>query len=390
MIKKDVPFSLYEADLLDAAECDLKELSDDMGLNLSSDEMKAVREYFKSEGRNPTDIELQSLGQAWSEHCCYKSSKAILKEFVFGIDRDDVLSRGDAGVVEFDEDHGYALRVESHNHPSAIEPYGGAGTGVGGILRDVICMGAQPIALAAPFCFGPPDLGEELPKGVKHPRQLIAGAVAGARDYGNRCGVPVVSGGMFFDDRYTSNCLVNVGCFGIVRKENLTNNFVGGPGEVMILAGGRTGKDGIQGVNFASKDLSSADEDSVGKVQLGDPILKEALIHACLEVIDRKLVTGMKDLGGGGLSCVVGEMALDAGCGVDVDMETIPLKESGMAPWEIWISESQERMMCSCKSEDAEKVLEVFRMWDVEATPIGRTTDVPRSRLYWEIGRAHV
>ncbi|NLU45615.1 MAG: phosphoribosylformylglycinamidine synthase subunit PurL [Euryarchaeota archaeon] len=384
MIKKDVPFSLYEADLLDAAECDLKELSDDMGLNLSSDEMKAVREYFKSEGRNPTDIELQSLGQAWSEHCCYKSSKAILKEFVFGIDRDDVLSRGDAGVVEFDEDHGYALRVESHNHPSAIEPYGGAGTGVGGILRDVICMGAQPIALAAPFCFGPPDLGEELPKGVKHPRQLIAGAVAGARDYGNRCGVPVVSGGMFFDDRYTSNCLVNVGCFGIVRKENLTNNFVGGPGEVMILAGGRTGKDGIQGVNFASKDLSSADEDSVGKVQLGDPILKEALIHACLEVIDRKLVTGMKDLGGGGLSCVVGEMALDAGCGVDVDMETIPLKESGMAPWEIWISESQERMMCSCKSEDAEKVLEVFRMWDVEATPIGRTTDVPRSRLYWE------
>ncbi len=385
MIKADVPFSLFEADILDAEDCELKELSDELGLNLSADEMRSVREYFRSEGRNPTDIELQSLGQAWSEHCCYKSSKAILREFVFGIDRPDVLSRGDAGVVEFDEEHGYALRIESHNHPSAVEPYGGAGTGVGGIIRDVICMGAQPIALAAPFCFGPPDLADDgLPAGTRHPRDLLRGAVAGAGDYGSTCGVPVVSGGLFFDPRYTTNCLVNVGCFGIVRKEDLMDNHVGGPGEVMILVGGRTGKDGIQGVNFASKDLSASDDDAAGKVQLGDPVLKEALIHACLELISAKLVTGMKDLGGGGLSCVVGEMALDAGCGVDVDMEVIPLKESGMAPWEIWISESQERMMCSCKPEDAEAVLETFAFWDIEATPIGRTTDTPRARLYWD------
>ena len=259
MIKRDVPFELYDVDILSASDDVLESVSKDMSLGLSLDEMKRIRDYFKAEGRNPTDVELQALGQAWSEHCCYKSSKPILKEFVFGLDRDDILSRGDAGVMVFDDDYGYALRIESHNHPSAIEPYGGAATGIGGILRDVVCMGAQPIGLADPLCFGPIDRKGELPPGVKHPRYLVNGVVSGIRDYGNRVGIPTIAGGFFFDEKYTGNCLVNVACLGIVKRDDLAKNYAGGPGEVMILIGGRTGRDGIHGVNFASADLTATD-----------------------------------------------------------------------------------------------------------------------------------
>ena len=385
MIKRDVPFSLYDVDILSATDEQLGQISAEMSLSLSLDEMKVIRDYFKKEGRNPTDVELQSLGQAWSEHCCYKSSKPILKEFVFGIDRDDVLSKGDAGVMVFDDDYGYALRIESHNHPSAIEPYGGAATGIGGILRDVVCMGAQPIGLADPLCFGPIDHKGDLPPGIKHPRYLVNGVVSGIRDYGNRVGIPTITGGFFFDEKYTGNCLVNVACLGIVKREDLANNFAGGPGEVMILIGGRTGRDGIHGVNFASADLTAtSDEDSRGAVQLGDPITKEPVMHVCFEVNARHLITGMKDLGGGGLSCVVGEMALDCGCGADVDLEKVPLKEPGLAPWEIWVSESQERMMCTCKPENVQEVLDIFEMWDVLAIPVAKTTDLKRTRLFWD------
>lgn len=384
MTRRDKPYELFDVSVREASDEDLVKISSDMALSLSLDEMKTIKEYFVKEGREPTDIELQSLGQAWSEHCCYKSSKAILKEFVFGIGREDVLSRGDAGVMVFDEDHGYALRIESHNHPSAVEPYGGAATGIGGILRDVVCMGAQPIALADPLCFGHPDRKGELPPGTKHPRYLMSGVVSGIRDYGNRVGIPTITGGMFFDERYTGNCLVNVACLGIVKRSDLAKNYAGGPGEVMVLIGGRTGRDGIHGVNFASRDLTeTSDEDSRGAVQLGDPITKEPVMHACFEVNAKHLITGMKDLGGGGLSCVVGEMALDAGCGADVNLEKVPLKESGLAPWEIWVSESQERMMCTCKPENLEKVLAVFDSWDVLATPVAMTTGTRRTRIFW-------
>ena len=386
MIKRDVPYSLYDVDILSATDDELKEISSEMGLSLSLEEMRTIVDYFKKEGRNPTDVELQSLGQAWSEHCCYKSSKPILKEFVFAIEHPNVLSRGDAGVMVFDDDYGYALRIESHNHPSAIEPYGGAATGIGGILRDVVCMGAQPIGLEDPLCFGPIDTEKEIPKGIKHPHYLVNGVVSGIRDYGNRVGVPTISGGFFFDERYNGNCLVNVACLGIVKRKELALNYAGGPGDVMILLGGRTGRDGIHGVTFASADLTStSDEDSRGAVQLGDPITKEPTIHACLEVNQKGLITGMKDLGGGGLSCVVGEMALDAGgCGADVDLDKVPLKEDGLAPWEIWVSESQERMMVTCRPENVDKVLEIFKMWDVLATPVARTTDVAHTRLFWK------
>ncbi|MGN1045198.1 MAG: phosphoribosylformylglycinamidine synthase subunit PurL [Candidatus Methanomethylophilaceae archaeon] len=384
MIKRGVQYPVYDVDVLNATDGELAELSSEMGLSLSLDEMKVITDYFRKEGRNPTDIELQALGQAWSEHCCYKSSKNILKEFVFAIDHPDILSRGDAGVMVFDDDYGYALRIESHNHPSAIEPYGGAATGIGGILRDVICMGAQPIGLVDPLCFGPIDTKKELPAGIKHPRYLANGVVSGIRDYGNRMGIPTVSGGFFFDEKYTGNCLVNVGCLGIVKRDELALNYAGGPGEVMILLGGNTGRDGIHGVTFASADLTStSDEDSRGAVQLGDPITKEPTLHACLEVNKAGLITGMKDLGGGGLSCVVGEMALDAGCGADVYLDKVPLKESGLAPWEIWVSESQERMMVTCKEENVDKILAIFEMWDVPATVVARTTAVPRTRIFW-------
>ena len=384
MVKRDAPYDLCDVKIRGASDAELEEISSSMALGLSLDEMKTVRKYFEDEGRDATDAELQSLGQAWSEHCCYKSSKTFLKEFVFGLDRDDILSRGDAGVMVFDDDYGYALRIESHNHPSAIEPYGGAATGIGGIVRDVICMGAQPIGLIDPLCFGPIDRQVSLPKGIKDPKYLMSGVVSGIRDYGNRIGIPTISGAIFFDEKYTGNCLVNVCCLGIVKRSDLLKNYAAGPGEVMILFGGRTGRDGIHGVNFASKDITSdSEEDYRGAVQLGDPITKEPVIHACTELARRHLVTGMKDLGGGGLSCVVGEMAIEKGCGADVDLEKVPLKESGLAPWEIWVSESQERMMCTCKPENVDEIMKIFDLWDITATAVGRTTDTGRTRLFW-------
>ncbi|MFA5314141.1 MAG: phosphoribosylformylglycinamidine synthase subunit PurL, partial [Methanomassiliicoccales archaeon] len=380
LIKRDVPFELYDVDIFSASDPDLKELSVDLGLNLSLDEMKRVREHFKNVGRIPSDVEIQSLAQAWSEHCCYKSSKAILREHIFNIKNDEVLSKGDAGVMVFDDEYGYALRVESHNHPSAIEPYGGAATGIGGIVRDVLCMGAQPIGLIDPLFFGPIDRQVDLPNGIKTPKYLVSGVVSGIRDYGNRIGIPTIAGGIWFDDSYIGNCLVNVGCIGIVKRKDLVNNAVKGPGDMFILVGGRTGRDGIHGVTFASAELkANSEEESRGAVQLGDPITKEPLIHACLEVNSAGLIHGMKDLGGGGLSCVVGEMALSGGCGAEVDLDKVPLKEEGLAPWEIWVSESQERMMIAAPKKNVKRILEIFDLWDVNATVIG--TVVPGNEV---------
>ncbi len=382
--KRDLPFPLYEVDIFSASDRDLMNISASMGLNLSLDEMHEVRKYFDAKGRLPTDIELQSIAQAWSEHCCYKSSKVILREHIFTIKHPDVLAKGDAGVMVFDDEYAYALRVESHNHPSAIEPYGGAATGIGGIVRDILAMGAQPVALVDPLFFGPLDL-KETPPGVKLPKYLVRGVVSGIRDYGNRIGIPTVAGGVFFDPSYTGNCLVNVGCVGFMRRDRLLNNAVKGVGDVLILAGGRTGRDGIHGVNFASAELTeTSEEESRGSVQLGDPITKEPLIHACLEVNERGLISGIKDLGGGGLSCVVGEISLAGGCGADVELDRVPLKEEGLAPWEIWVSESQERMMLATPEENVDAVLEVFALWDVTATVIGRVVSDQRVRITYD------
>ncbi len=381
---RDVPFPLHDVLIRDASAGELAEISDKMGLALSVDEMRSVQEYFRKAGREPTDVELQALGQAWSEHCCYKSSKVFLREFIFPVQRPWVLDRGDAGVVEFDEDHAYALRIESHNHPSAIEPYGGANTGIGGILRDVLAMGAQPIALADPLHFGPLDFPtEKLPPGIKHPKYLFGGVVAGIRDYGNRVGIPTVAGCIAFDEGYVGNIVVNVACVGFGSKSQIVKNRVKSLEDVFILCGGKTGRDGIHGVTFASIDLTekAVHEWEGGAVQLGDPILKEPLIHACVEAAQRGLLDGLKDLGGGGLSCVVGELALAGGFGAEVDLEKVPLKEQALAPWEIWVSESQERMMLAVAPANVEKVLQIFELYDVPATVVGHVIPEKHTRV---------
>jgi phosphoribosylformylglycinamidine synthase len=376
--RRPLPFSLHDILLRDASPQELGGISERLALALSVEEMQRVQEYFRAAGRDPTDVEMQSLGQAWSEHCCYKSSKVFLKEFIFPVQAPWVLDRGDAGVVEFDADHAYALRIESHNHPSAIEPYGGANTGIGGILRDVLAMGAQPVALADPLHFGPLDLPfKDLPKGTRHPKYLFGGVVAGIRDYGNRVGIPTVAGCIAFDEGYIGNIVVNVACVGFARKSQIVRNRVGSSRDVFILCGGRTGRDGIHGVTFASVDLTGRAVEGweAGAVQLGDPILKEPLIHACIESAQAGLLDGLKDLGGGGLSCVIGEMALAGGFGAEVDLEKVPLKEEGLAPWEIWVSESQERMMLAVRPENVPKVLRIFDLYDVTATVIARVIE---------------
>jgi len=382
--KKNYNFECYEVDLFSASDKELIEISEKMGIALALPEMKRIRDYFKDKKRNPNDIELEALGQAWSEHCCYKSSKVPLKQYVFGIEEKKIVTREDAGVIEFDKDHYYCAALESHNHPSAVEPYGGAATGVGGIVRDIVCMGAQPIAYIDPLFFGPLDLPQkEVPKGTKHPRYLFQGVVDGIRDYGNRIGIPTLSGQVYFHKGYTGNCLVNVGCIGVMKKEEMIHSRAKAPGNVYIYVGGKTGRDGIHGVTFASAELTDeSEESSRSAVQVGDPITKEPVIHVTLECNQKGLLEGLKDFGGGGLSCVCGELAYDAGFGAEILLDNVPLKEEGLAPWEIWVSESQERMMFLVAPSNVNKVLHICKQWDVTAVVVGKVIDEKITRVY--------
>jgi phosphoribosylformylglycinamidine synthase II len=376
----------YEINLQAASDKELVDISNHMGLALALPEMQRIKDYFGKQGRNPTDIELQALGQAWSEHCCYKSSKIPLKKYVFNVDDKRIIAREDAGVMEFDKDHYYCVALESHNHPSAIEPYGGAATGVGGIVRDVVCMGAQPIAYIDPLFFGPLDYPlEKLPKGVKHPVYLFKGVVDGIRDYGNRIGIPTLSGQVYFHEGYTGNCLVNVGCVGIMKKSELVHSWAKASGNVYIYVGGKTGRDGIHGVNFASAELTDeSEESSRSAVQVGDPITKEPVIHACLECNRKGLLEGFKDFGGGGLSCVSGELAYSANMGAEIHLDNVPLKEEGLSPWEIWVSESQERMMMLVAPENVETVLHICKQWDVTAVVVGKVIKEQIIRVFYK------
>jgi len=387
-IKRDVPFKLYDINLLEATDEELRDISRETQAGLSLDEMKRIRDYFKTLKRNPTDIEFQALGQAWSEHSCYKTSKPILKKYIFAIDapQNILVIKEDAGVIEFDKDHAYVVALESHNHPSAIEPYGGSATGIGGILRDVVCMGAQPVALIDPLFFGSLNFPtDKLPAGVKHPRYLLKGVVDGIRDYGNRVGIPTTTGMIHFHDGYLGNCLVNVGCVGIVAKKHIIRSRVRTEDDIFVLIGGRTGRDGIHGVTFASADLhEKSEEEDIGAVQLGDPITKEPVIHVCLLANEQGILNGMKDFGGGGLSSVAGEMALAGGYGARIDIDRIPLKEEGLAPWEIWISESQERMMVTVSPENVSEILALCRLWDVEGTVVGRVKKKKTLEVYYK------
>ncbi|HEV2315964.1 MAG TPA: phosphoribosylformylglycinamidine synthase subunit PurL [Thermoplasmata archaeon] len=337
-------------------------------------ELRRIQQYFRAAGREPTDVELAGLAQSWSEHCSYKSSKPVLRARFGRLPKSRrVLGTGDAGVLLYEPGQAYALRIESHNHPSAVEPYGGAATGIGGILRDVLAVGAKPIALADPIFFGAQDTPDDaVPPGVKSPRYLMGGVVAGIRDYGNRVGVPTVSGGVYFDPAYIVNPLVNVGCLGFLPAKRLRPNRAQAIGDRLVLAGGLTGRDGIGGVAFASQELDERSEEEMrGAVQLGNPITKEPLIRACIEAYDAGLVRGVKDLGGGGLATASGELVHAGGFGSRIELDRVPLRESGLKPWEIWISESQERMIFDVRPDLVPRLLAVFRKYDVPATDLG-------------------
>jgi phosphoribosylformylglycinamidine synthase len=365
----------------------LEKTSRERGLGFDRIELERLRRYFVEERRDPTDVELAGLAQSWSEHCSYKSSRPYLKR-AFGDLRPKprVLGTGDAGVLEFEDGFAYAIRIESHNHPSAVEPYGGAATGIGGILRDVLAVGAKPVALADPLFFGPLDLPRfHLPPGVKSPRYLAEGVVAGIRDYGNRVGVPTVSGGVYFDPSYVVNPIVNVACVGFLPRDRLRPNRAQAVGDRLVLVGGLTGRDGIGGVAFASKELTDRSEtESRGAVQLGNPIMKEPLIHACLEAFDRGWVQALKDLGGGGLATASGELVHGGGFGSRIDLARVPLRDAGLLPWEVWVSESQERMILEVRPTDVDPLLGIFRRYDVPATDVGEVTEGPFETIEWE------
>ncbi len=373
--------------LRDRPSAGLARASAERGLGFDARELKRIQTYFRRERREPTDVELAGLAQSWSEHCSYKSSRPFLRR-AFSTLRPPgrVLGTGDAGVMKFEDGFAYALRIESHNHPSAVEPYGGAATGIGGILRDVLAVGAKPIALTDPLFFGPLDLSaDRVPRGMKSPRYIASQVVAGIRDYGNRVGVPTVSGGIYFDRAFVVNPLVNVGCVGFLPRSRLRPNRARAVGDRLVLVGGLTGRDGIGGVAFASKELTDRSEsESRGAVQLGNPILKEPLIHACVEAFDRGLVQGLKDLGGGGIASASGELVHAGGFGSRIDLARIPLREEGLRPWEVWISESQERMLLDVRPRDVAALAEIFHRYDVPVTEIGEVTAPPFESIEWD------
>lgn len=363
-------------------ELELLEINKIMRLGLSVEEMIRLRNYFEKLGRDPTETELQAMGQAWSEHCCYKSSKFYLKKFFSGFRTEDVVlaMEDDAGIMRVSEDLAYAVKMESHNHPSAVEPYGGAATGVGGIIRDVLCMGAQPVALIDSLYLG--NGKNKTRKSFLNFKFINENVVGGIRDYGNRVGIPTIAGSLWFSEHFDGIPLVNAGCLGIMKINDLCRSRVGGVGEILILAGGRTGRDGIHGVNFASRGLVD-DNENKKAVQLGNPIIKEPLIHAILEANKEKLISGMKDLGGGGLSSASGEMCLSGNTGAEIDLSRVILKEMDMEPWEIWISESQERMLLSVKEQNVEKIGKIFESWGIEYSIIGKTVPGERMKLFY-------
>src|SRR3990170_1347769 len=387
--RRKTSFVLFEINTLEASDEDLGEISRELGLGLSLQEMKTVQAYFKQKKRSPTDVELQTIAQTWSEHCYHKTFKGKIRVGDKEIDSlfktyiakatEEIASRwcysvfeDNAGIIRFDKGYGIAAKVETHNHPSAVEPFGGAATGVGGVIRDILGVWADPIACTDVLGFGPLDYDySKLPAGVKHPKYVYMGVTAGISAYGNNMGIPTVNGAIYFDESYTGNVTVYCGCIGLLPLEKYKKNAQAG--HLILLAGGKTGRDGIHGVTFASAELTEKSEEiSRPAVQIANPIEEEKLKRAIIEVRDRRLGSGITDLGGGGLSSALGERAHTANCGAYVELEKVPLKYHGLAPWEIYISESQERMLLSIPKKNLPDVLVIFEREDVEATPIGK------------------
>lgn len=387
---------VLEVQTAKATKAQLQEINSELALGFSQEELSVIQAYFKKENRNPTDVELQTISQSWSEHCCHKTFKGKIK-----LDGKEISSlfktylakatkeinapwcfsvfEDNAGIVKFDKGYGIAAKVETHNHPSAVEPFGGAATGVGGVIRDILGVWADPIACTDVLGFGPLDYDyNKLPAGVKHPKYIYRGVTAGISAYGNNMGIPTVNGAIYFDESYTGNVVVYCGCIGLLPLNKYVKT--GKVGDYVVLSGGKTGRDGIHGVTFASAELTEKSEEiSRPAVQIADPIEEEKVKRTVVEIRDQGLGSSITDIGGGGLSSAVGETAERFNCGVAVELEKVPLKYQGLTPWEIYLSESQERMLMTVPPENLEQVMAIFEKEDVVATAIGRL--IPQRKL---------
>lgn len=336
-------------------------------MTLTDSECKYVKKELR---REPNSLEYGMLDIMFSEHCSYKSSRPVLKLFPTEGEKVILGPGDDAGIVELTDELALVIGMESHNHPSAIEPYGGAGTGIGGIIRDIISMGAMPIALLDSLRFGPLE--------DQRSRYIFEYVVKGISDYGNRVGIPTVGGEVEFDENFKFNPLVNVVCVGLVRKEDIVRGIAPDVGDIFVLMGGRTGRDGIHGVTFASEELTTESElEDRPAVQVGDPFTKKMVLEATLEALNKIDVVGLKDLGGGGLTCCVSEMAAKGGNGAEIELTKIPLREEGMTPYEIMLSESQERMVFVVKPEYVNELMKIFEKYELPHAAIGKVTDSP-------------
>jgi phosphoribosylformylglycinamidine synthase II len=343
-------------------------------LGLTDGEFDRIHEQL---GRDPNDFELAVYSLLWSEHCGYKHSKPLLRRFPTSGERVLQGPGENAGVIDVGDGLAVALKVESHNHPSAVEPFQGAATGVGGILRDIFAMGARPIAILDSLRFGELDDDRQ--------RHLFAGVVSGVGHYGNCVGVANLGGEVEFDDAYEHNCLVNAMCVGLLDAGRLTTARASGVGNLLVLYGSRTGRDGIGGASvLASQGFDETSSDKRPSVQIGDPFMGKKLIECTLELLDRGLLASLQDLGAAGLASSTSEMAARGGVGLDVDLSRVPLRESDMQPFEIMISESQERMAAVVEPAMLDRVVEVCNRWDVDATVIGEVAGHGMLRAYFD------
>ncbi|MGA1862928.1 phosphoribosylformylglycinamidine synthase subunit PurL [Deferribacter thermophilus] len=348
------------------------EIANEMGL--TKEEFDKAVEIL---GRTPNYIELGIFAAMWSEHCSYKSSRIHLKKFPTDAPWVVQGPGENAGIIEIDGEICACFKVESHNHPSYIEPYQGAATGVGGILRDVFTMGARPIACMDGLRFG--DISKD-----EKSRYLFEGVVSGIAGYGNCFGVPTVGGETFFHKSFEKNPLVNAFALGIVKKDKIFKAKAEGVGNPVIYVGAKTGRDGIHGATMASEEFGADSESKRPNVQIGDPFKEKLLLEACLELMKEDIIIGIQDMGAAGLTSSSFEMASKTGAGVELYLDKVPCREKGMTPYEIMLSESQERMLLVAKKGYEDKVLEIFDKWDLDAAIIGKVTDDGYVRLYWE------
>jgi phosphoribosylformylglycinamidine synthase II len=339
---------------------------------LTENEFKRIVDIL---GRLPNEVELGMYAVMWSEHCSYKNSIVELKKLPRS-GRRLLVSAGEenAGLVDIGNGLAVAFKIESHNHPSAVEPYQGAATGVGGIMRDIFTMGARPIAALNSLRFGNPN----------YPRtsQLVKGIVKGIGDYGNSFGVPTVAGDIFFDDSFNENPIVNAMAVGIVETKHIATASAKGNGNVVMIAGSSTGRDGIHGATFASDELDDESEHKRPSVQVGDPFTEKLLLEATLEAIREGLIVGIQDMGAAGITCSCCEMSARGNVGMNIDLDKVPQREKNMSAYEIILSESQERMLLICQPDDVPRVRKIYEKWDIHCEPIGEVTENQMLRVY--------